>query len=144
MNKSTSSSRVDDRQKIRFLREMIRIRMAEEAIVSHYPEQLMRCPVHLSIGQEAVAAGACPALERRDYLVSTHRAHAHYLAKGGDLKALIAEIHGKASGCSSGKGGSMHLVDLAANVLGSTPIVGGSLPIAVGSAFAAWQLGRDE
>ena len=123
---------------------MIRIRMAEEAIVSHYPEQLMRCPVHLSIGQEAVAVGACAALESKDYAVSTHRAHAHYLAKSGDLKAMIAEIHGKASGCSSGKGGSMHLVDLAANFLGSTPIVGGSLPVAVGAAFATWQQGRNE
>ena len=115
---------------------MLRIRMIEEAIADKYRGQQMRCPVHLSIGQEAVAAGVCAALEASDYLISTHRAHAHYLAKGGDLKAMLAEIYGKATGCSSGKGGSMHLIDLAAGMMGSTPIVGGSLPVAVGLAFA--------
>lgn len=117
---------------------MLRIRMVEESIAERYAEQEMRCPVHLSIGQEAVAVGACAALAEQDYLMSTHRAHAHYLAKGGDLKAMLAEIYGKATGCSSGKGGSMHLVDLRANMLGSTPIVGSSLPVAVGAAFGSW------
>lgn len=122
----------------RLLRDMSRIRLIEETIAAKYHEQQMRCPVHLSIGQEAVAVGVCAALEGRDAIMSTHRAHAHYLAKGGDLKAMIAEIYGKATGCSSGKGGSMHLIDLAANMMGSTPIVGGSLPVAVGLAFGAW------
>jgi len=117
--------------------DMLRIRSVEEAIAGTYPEQEMRCPVHLSIGQEAVAAGVCAALKTEDRIMSTHRAHAHYLAKGGDLKAMLSEIYGRAAGCSSGKGGSMHLVDLKVNMMGSTPIVGSSLPVAVGTAFGA-------
>lgn len=117
---------------------MLRIRLVEETIAEKYIEQEMRCPVHLSIGQEAVAVGVCSALFPEDYVMSTHRAHAHYLAKNGTLKAMIAEIYGKSTGCSSGKGGSMHLIDLKAGFLGSTPIVGSSLPVAVGAAFACW------
>lgn len=123
-------------------REMLRIRLVEEAIAERYVHQEMRCPTHLSIGQEAAAVGVCAALEREDYVFSTHRPHAHYLAKGGNLNAMIAELHGKATGCSAGRGGSMHLVDLDVNMLGSTPIVGGSLPVAVGVAFASWM--RDD
>jgi TPP-dependent pyruvate/acetoin dehydrogenase alpha subunit len=123
--------------------EMLRIRMIEEGIADHYPEQEMRCPVHLSIGQEGTAVGVCAALEKTDYMMSTHRAHAHYLAKGGALKPMIAEIYGKEDGCTSGKGGSMHLVDLEVGMLGSTPIVGSSLPVAVGTAFGS-QLKGDE
>ncbi len=122
--------------------QMVRIRMVEEAIADHYSEQEMRCPVHLSIGQEAVAVGICSQLYDTDFLVSNHRAHAHYLAKGGSLNAMIAEIYGKETGCSRGRGGSMHLVDPEKNILGTTPIVGGSLPVAVGSAFASYL--RDE
>lgn len=114
---------------------MLRIRMVEEKIAALYPEQEMRCPVHLSIGQEAVAVGACARLGRDDYVVSGHRSHAHYLAKGGDLKAMLAELYGKVTGCTRGKGGSMHLVDLAAGFLGATPIVGSTIPIGVGAAF---------
>lgn len=127
------------RQKLLF--SMQRIRMVEESIADRYAEQQMRCPVHLSIGQEAVAVGVCAALDREDYVMSTHRAHAHYLAKGGDLKRMLAEIYGRATGCSSGNGGSMHLVDLSVNMLGSTPIVGSSLPVAVGTAFGSWMDG---
>lgn len=116
--------------------EMLRIRMIEEAIAHRYQDQKMRCPVHLSIGQEAVAVGVCKAALHSDYLISNHRAHAHYLAKGGNLKAMIAEIYGKNTGCCSGRGGSMHLVDLSVGMMGSTPIVGGSIPIGVGLAFA--------
>ena len=126
-----------------FFFRMLRIRMVEESIAERYAEQEMRCPVHLSIGQEAVAVGVCSALEPDDYLMSTHRAHAHYLAKGGDLKRMLAEIYGRATGCSSGKGGSMHLVDLSVNMLGSTPIVGSSLAVAVGTAFGSWLEGRN-
>jgi len=123
-------------------RAMLRIRLVEERIAALYPEQEMRCPVHLCIGQEAVAAGACAALEFRDYVFSGHRSHGHYLAKGGDLNAMLAEIYGKATGCAGGKGGSMHLIDLAAGFLGSTPIVGSTIPIAVGAAFGSAM--RDE
>jgi TPP-dependent pyruvate/acetoin dehydrogenase alpha subunit len=121
---------------VKLLQEMLRIRMIEEKIAEKYSEQKMRCPVHLSIGQEAVAVGVCNALSNCDYILSTHRAHAHYLAKGGSLKAMMAEIYGKQTGCSLGRGGSMHLVDLDVGMLGSTPIVGGSLPVALGVAFA--------
>lgn len=124
-------------------RAMTRIRMVEEEIARRYPEQEMRCPVHLSIGQEATAVGACAALRRQDQIVSTHRCHSHYLAKGGDLAAMIAEIHGKAAGCCIGRGGSMHLFDPAAGVLASVPIVSSSIPLGVGAALAFRQRGED-
>ena len=111
--------------------------MVVERIADKYSEQEMRCPVHLCIGQEAVAAGACEALTTDDYVLSGHRSHGHYLAKGGDLKGMIAEIYGKANGCSGGKGGSMHLVDQSVGFLGSTPIVGSTIPIAVGTSFGS-------
>jgi 2-oxoisovalerate dehydrogenase E1 component len=116
---------------------MLRIRMIEETIAKRYPQQEMRCPVHFSIGQEAIAVGVLQNLKSCDHMLSTHRAHAHYLAKGGNLKKLIAELYGKATGCTSGLGGSMHLVDLDVNMLGSTPIVGGSIPVAVGAALTS-------
>lgn len=120
---------------IRLIREMLRIRMVEEAIAREYPKGEMRCPVHLSIGQEAVAVGTAAALQRTDLAVSTHRAHAHYLAKGGDLKRLLAELFGKDAGCARGRGGSMHLIDLEAGFEGSTAIVGSTLPVGVGLAL---------
>ena len=118
------------------LERMLLVRRVEEAIARHYPLQKMRCPVHLSIGQEAAAVGIAHALTSRDQAVSTHRSHAHYLAKGGDLDALIAELHGKATGCCGGRGGSMHLSDLDAGFLASTAIVGNSIPVGVGMALA--------
>lgn len=123
--------------------ELVRIRMVEEAIGERYVEWKMRCPVHLSIGQEAIAVGVCKALLHGDYLVSNHRAHAHYLAKGGSLRRMVAEIYGKVGGCSGGRGGSMHLVDLEVGVVGTTPIVGSSIPVGVGVAFAS-QLQKKE
>ena len=112
--------------------QMLRIRMVEEAIAEAYPKQKMRTPVHLSIGQEAVAAASSMVLEKQDYAVSTHRAHAHYLAKGGSLNAMVAELHGKVTGCCRGRGGSMHLVDKTVGFWGSTAIVGNTIPIGVG------------
>jgi len=131
-----SSQNVESIPSLDLYREMLRIRMVEEAIADRYPEQKMRCPVHLSIGQEAVAVGVCKAALHTDYLVSGHRAHAHYLAKGGNLKAMIAEIYGKQTGCCKGRGGSMHLIDLSVGMYGSTPIVGGTIPVGVGLGFA--------
>ena len=93
------------------LLQMERIRKVEETIADRYAEQEMRCPTHLSIGQELVGAVAGMTMRSSDYAVSTHRGHAHYLGKGGDLKKMIAEIYGKETGCSKGKGGSMHLID---------------------------------
>ncbi len=116
---------------------MLRVRRVEEKIVELYPEQEMRCPVHLCIGQEAVATGVCAHLQPTDAVFSGHRAHGHYLAMGGDLKAFWAEMYGKVTGCCRGKGGSMHLIDLNAGFVGSTPIVASTIPIAVGAAFAA-------
>lgn len=117
-------------------RDMLRIRMVEETIAERYAEQEMRCPVHLSIGQEAAAVGACHALQHTDRVFSTHRCHAHYLAMDGDLKAMLAEIHGKAAGCIGGRGGSMHLADHDKGLIASIPIVASSIPLAVGAALA--------
>lgn len=128
---------------LRLLESMVRIRMVEEAIADRYSEQQMRCPVHLSIGQEAAAAGVCSALRPTDQAMSGHRSHAHYLAKGGNLDAMIAEIYGRETGCCHGRGGSMHLVDRNAGFVGAVPIVGSTIPIATGLAFADRQLQRD-
>jgi len=114
---------------------MKRIRFVEEEIARRYPEGVMRCPTHLSVGQEAVAAAVGLALKHKDMAVSGHRAHAHYLGKGGDLKAMLAEIYGKATGCSGGRGGSMHLIDESVGFMGSTAIVGGTVPVGVGLAY---------
>ena len=116
---------------------MYRIRAVEERIAKEYPNGEMRCPVHLSIGQEAVSAIHQLLAKQSDFAVSTHRGHAHYLSKGGDLKAMIAEIYGKKTGCSNGKGGSMHLIDLSVNFMGTSAIVGNSIPVGVGLGFAA-------
>lgn len=115
---------------------MKRIRMVEEAIAGRYPEGRMRCPTHLSIGQEAVAAVAGMLISDGDLVVSSHRAHAHYLGVGGDLNAMIAELHGKVTGCSRGKGGSMHLVDRKIGFAGSTAIVANTIPVGAGIALA--------
>ena len=114
---------------------MLRIRLVEESIAEKYSEQKMRCPTHLSIGQEAIAVGVCANLTSQDQVLSTHRAHAHYLAKGGCLNSMMAEIYGKASGCSKGMGGSMHLIDTSVGFMGSTAIVGNTIPVAVGLAL---------
>lgn len=116
---------------------LLYIRHVEERIAQLYPEQEMRCPVHLSIGQEATAVGAISALSLQDMVFSNHRAHGHYLAKGGNLQKFFAEIYGKETGCSRGRGGSMHLIDLDVNFMGSTPIVGNIIPVAMGAAFTA-------
>jgi|MDSV01.1.fsa_nt_gb TPP-dependent pyruvate/acetoin dehydrogenase alpha subunit len=115
--------------------QMKRIRVVEEEIARRYPEGEMRCPTHLSVGQEAVASAVGLALQNDDLAVSGHRAHAHYLGKGGSLKSMISEIYGKATGCSGGKGGSMHLIDESVGFMGSTAIVGGTVPVGVGLAY---------
>lgn len=131
----------DRATRVELFRQMLRIRRIEEEVARRYADQNMRCPVHLSVGQEAAAVGACSVLRASDPIVSTHRCHGHYLAKGGDLDAMIAELHGKLTGCCSGRGGSMHLFDTAAGVLASVPIVGGNVPLAVGAALASQQRG---
>lgn len=116
--------------------KILRLRIVEEEIAKKYSEQQMRCPVHLSIGQEATPVGVSESLNADDIMVGTHRAHAAYLAKGGSLDALIAELYGRVTGCSRGQGGSMHLIDLKHGFLCATSIVGGTVPVGVGAAFA--------
>ncbi len=119
----------------RFYRSLFRIRRVEEAIAEIYPTDKIQSPVHLSIGQEAASVGVCEVLDAADVVFGTYRSHALYLAKGGDLKAMIAELYGKAAGCARGKGGSMHMIDPAAGVMGMSAVVGSTIPQAVGFAW---------
>ena len=127
----------------RLVREMIRIRTIEQTIADLYPEGEMRTPTHFSIGQEAVAVGVCGALRRDDVVYSGHRCHAHYLAKGGDLLGMVAELYGREAGCARGRGGSVHLNDPAAGVVASSAILGQTMATAVGSALAFKMDGLD-
>ncbi len=115
---------------------LLKLRMTENEIAKKYSEQEMRCPVHLSIGQEAAAVGVCANLNLRDQVYSTHRCHSHYLAKGGNLRSMISELYGKKSGCCGGRGGSMHLMDPSVGMMLSLPIVASIIPIAVGAALS--------
>lgn len=122
--------------RLRLLREMLRIRVIEETLAERYGEQEMRTPTHFSIGQEAPAVGVCAALDPDDVVYSGHRCHAHYLAKGGSLVGMVGELYGRAIGCARGRGGSVHLNDPAAGVVASSAILGQTLAVAVGSAWA--------
>jgi len=122
---------------------MLRIRLFEEKIVELYPEQEMKCPVHLCIGQEAIAAGVCLNLEKKDYVFSNHRGHGHSLAKGTEMAPLMAEFYGKSTGCSRGKGGSMHIIDIENGILGTSAIVAGGIPMGVGAALASVMKGEE-
>lgn len=125
----------------RFYRSLYRIRRVEEEIARLYPSDKIKSPVHLSIGQEALAVGLCEALEPADVVFGSYRSHALYLAKGGDLKAMLAELYGKVTGCNRGKGGSMHLADAAKGVMGTSAVVGTTIPQALGYAYAVAQRG---
>jgi TPP-dependent pyruvate/acetoin dehydrogenase alpha subunit len=122
---------------IELFRSMLRIRRIEEEIENRYHEDEMKTPIHLVIGQEATSVGVCKALKTTDRIYATHRTHGNYLAKGGDLKKMMSELYCRADGCAGSRGGSMHLIDHAVGMAGSSAIVGGSMPIATGSAFAA-------
>jgi TPP-dependent pyruvate/acetoin dehydrogenase alpha subunit len=117
-------------------RSMYQIRRVEEEIARIYPSDKIKSPVHLSIGQEAVSVGVCQALGLNDVVFGTYRGHALYLAKGGDLPAMIAELYGKVDGCARGKGGSMHLIDVEHGVMGMSAVVSTTIPEAVGYAYA--------
>jgi TPP-dependent pyruvate/acetoin dehydrogenase alpha subunit len=121
---------------IRIYQMQKKIRLIEEKIAENYKNNLMRCPIHLSIGQEAIAAATGEALKKNDIVISYHRSHAHYISKGGDTRKLFAELHGFEEGCSKGIGGSMHLIDLKKNFYGSTAIVSNSIPVGVGLAYS--------
>lgn len=116
--------------------ELLKIRTIEETIVKRYSDQEMRCPIHLSIGQEAIAVGISQNLNNKDQIVSNHRCHAHYLAKGGDLQNMINEFYGNSFGCSGGRGGSMHLFDQKKGILSSVPIVSSAIPLGIGAGFS--------
>lgn len=131
----------------KFLRElywmMKRIRLCEESLIEPISNGDIRCPVHLYSGEEAVATGVCAALKKSDYIFGNHRSHGHYLAKGGSMDAMIAEIYGKETGCSRGRGGSMHLIDPEKGVMGVAPIVAGTISLAAGAALAS-QIRKDK
>lgn len=121
---------------LRLYRAMLRIRIVEEEIEKRYHEDQMKTPIHLVIGQEATSVGCCAALRNADLLYSSHRTHGNYLAKGGDLKAMLAEMFCRANGCAGSRGGSMHLIDKKVGMAGTSAIVGGAIPIATGAALA--------
>lgn len=128
----------------KILISMMRIRYFDETVADLSEKREFIAPIHLSIGQEAIAAGVCENLRTDDYVFSTHRNHGHYLAKGGSLKRLLAEIFCRDSGCSSGHGGSMHVIDPEVGFLGSSAIVAGTIPEAVGAGLAARMNGRGQ
>jgi len=125
------------------LRGMMRIRIAEETLADLYREQEMRTPTHFSIGQEGVAVGVCSALERSDAVYSGHRCHAHYLAKGGPLGPMIAELYGKQTGTAHGRGGSVHLSAPEVGFIAASAILGQTMAVATGSAWAYKMDGSD-
>ncbi len=120
----------------RVYRSLYLIRRVEEEVARLYPTDKIKSPVHLSIGQEAVAVGVCDPLRKDDVLFGTYRDHATYIAKGGDLRRMMAELYGKATGCAKGKGGSMHLIDLSVGAMGASAIVGTTIPHAVGYSWS--------
>lgn len=118
-------------------RTMLQIRLCEESLAASIIRGEIKCPCHLCTGQEAIAAGICATLKNKDYIFGNHRSHGHFLAHGGSMNELIAEIYGKETGCSKGRGGSMHLCDPEIGFLGSAPIVAGTISLAVGAALAS-------
>jgi len=124
-------------------RTMLRIRLCEESLVEPILNGDVRTPCHLYSGEEAVATGVCAALSEADYIFGTHRSHGHYLAKGGGMNELVAEIYGKETGCSGGRGGSMHVIDPENGMMGAAPIVAGTISLALGAALAS-KIRKDE
>ncbi len=120
----------------KLLFSLLKIRRVEEVIASLYPAQEIKCPVHLCTGQEAIPAGVCLALKKNDIVFGSHRAHGYYIARGGSLKSFVAELYGKAAGCGKGKSGSQHFACPESGFMGSSAIVAGTVPIAVGAALA--------
>ena len=123
--------------------DIFRIRWVEEEIMRLYPLDVIKSPIHLSIGQESISVGVCNGLNKEDVVFGTYRGHALYLAKGGSLNAMMAELYGKLDGCSRGKGGSMHLVDPSVNMMGTSAVVASSISEAVGYALGIKYRGDD-
>jgi len=124
-------------QRVQMLRKMLEIRFFEEKVFELYGQNLVPGTIHLYAGEEAVAVGVCSSLTKDDYITSTHRGHGHCIAKGAELKRIMAEILGKKTGYCKGKGGSMHIADFAVGMLGATAVVGAGLPIAVGAGLSS-------
>lgn len=118
-------------------RTMVRIRRFEERLAEMVEAKEVGTPCHLYIGQEAIAAGVCASLQTKDYVWGGHRSHGHYLAKGGDMRLMMAEILGKETGCSKGRGGSMHLIAKEVGILGTVPLVAATIPLSIGTALAS-------
>lgn len=116
---------------------MLRIRLCEESIINPILNHEVLCPCHLYSGEEAIAAGIGASLIGKDYIFSNHRSHGHFIAKGGSIAEMLAEIYGRETGCSRGHGGSMHLIDPDVGMMGSAPIVSGTISLAVGAALAS-------
>lgn len=129
-------------EQIALYRSMLLIRKVEERLAADFKAGRLPGPVHLYIGQEAIAAGVCAHLRDGDRMTSTHRGHGHFVAKGGDLFAMFAEVYGRASGICGGMGGSMHVADIERGILGANGIVGGGIAIAAGAALAAQLEGK--
>ena len=122
---------------VKMYRQMVEIRLFEEKVFDLYAQNLVPGTIHLYLGEEAVAVGICTTLNKDDYITSTHRGHGHCIAKGAELKRIMAEILGKKTGYCKGKGGSMHIADFKIGMLGATAVVGAGLPIAVGAGLSA-------
>lgn len=135
---------IDDPERIEMLETMFRIREFESEVQDRFADAEIPGFLHLYIGQEAMASGVCQVLEERDYLTSTHRGHGHCVARGLDTDRMAAELYGKATGYCDGKGGSMHIADVDAGMLGANGIVAGGIPIATGAALSAQMRGTDE
>jgi pyruvate dehydrogenase E1 component alpha subunit len=140
----TAAPRLSAEKQVDMLRQMLTIRRFDSRVLEIYREGIMRGTSHPYIGEEAIAVGACAALRQDDYITSTHRGHGHCIAKGGDIKLMMAELLGKATGYSRGKGGSMHIADVSKGILGANGIVGGGMGIATGSALSARVKGTDQ
>jgi len=136
--------RLDSKKKMELYQTMLRIRRFEEKVIDLYARQQIPGIVHLYIGEEAVASGVCANLRSDDYITSTHRGHGHCIAKGGDLRLMMAELFGRATGYCHGKGGSMHIANIDLGILGANGIVGGGLPIAGGAALSIKMRGTDQ
>ncbi|MDP4266724.1 MAG: thiamine pyrophosphate-dependent dehydrogenase E1 component subunit alpha [Bacteroidota bacterium] len=116
---------------------MVKIRYVEESFIEPIAKGLIRCPVHLYTGQEAIATGLGASLSKEDYIFGNHRSHGHYIAKGGDITELIAEVYCRKDGCSRGRGGSMHIISPENGVMGIVPIVAGTISLATGAALSS-------
>lgn len=139
MSKNKPTSKIKDKDQLllnRLFTSLYRIRRVELEVARVYPTDVIKSPVHLSVGQEFISVAVCDVLNLSDIVFGSYRGHALYLAKGGDIKAMLAELYGKLDGCCRGKGGSMHLADKSVNMMGTSAIVATTIPEAVGYALA--------